>query len=94
MGKPTKILATLFADDRAISKDDILVDISIDKSPTPRYKQRIQQIYNQFFSNEFIQDYIDFILKGNVKIYKDEMCLHLKILYMRVIDVIFTVNAQ
>lgn len=87
-------LATSLEEDETISKSDIPVYISMDKLPTHRYKQRIQQIYNQFFSDEFIQDYIEFILGGNAKIYEEEMYVHLKILHMRAIDAIFTVNAE
>lgn len=87
-------LSMLLEDDKGISKWDIPVYISIDKLPTPGYKQRIHQIYNQFFSDEFTQGYIDFILQDNAKIYEEEMYVHLKILHMRAIDAIFTVNSQ
>lgn len=52
------VLAKLLKDDQGISKDDIPVYLSVDKLPTPKYKQRIHQIYNQFFSDEFIQGYL------------------------------------
>lgn len=87
-------LAKLLKDDQGISKDDIPVYLSVDKLPTPKYKQRIHQIYNQFFSDEFIQGYIDFMLQDNAKIYEEEMHVHLKLLHMRAIDAIFNVNAQ
>ena len=88
------ILIMLLEDDKGISKEDIPVYLSVDNLPNPKSKQRIHQIYNQFFSDEFTQGYIDFILQDNAKIYEDEMCVHLKILHMTAIDAIFTVNEQ
>lgn len=74
------LLSRLLNDDETISKKDIPIYKSMNNLPTGIYKERIQKIYDQFFSDKFVQAYINLIIKNPNKIYLEEMYVHLKIL--------------
>jgi hypothetical protein len=88
------LLSRLLNDNETISKKDIPIYKSMNSLPTEIYKERIQKIYNQFFNDKFVQDYINFIVKNPNKIYLEEMYVHLKILSGIALNSIFEIDIQ
>lgn len=88
------ILSRLLNEDETISKKDIPIYKSIKELPTEIYKERIQKIYSKFYSNEFVQAYIQFIIKNPNKIYTGEMYVHLKVLSTIALDSIFEIDIE
>lgn len=87
-------IVQLADEDKTISKKDIPIYISFNDLPTDIYKGRIKKIYNKFFGNKFVQEYIKFITSNPNKIYKDEVYVHLKILFMRALNSIILVDRE
>ncbi len=87
-------IARLTEDNEQIKKDDIPVSISFDNLPTEHYKDRIKEIYDVFFSNSFVQNYIKFIVNNPNKIYEEEMFIHLKLLFRYALNAIFEIDLR
>jgi len=88
------LLARLTDEDEQLTKEDIPVLKSFDSLPTEQYKERIQEIYDAFFSNGFVQNYIQFIIANPNKIYEEEMFVHLKLLANHALKAIFEVDSR
>lgn len=87
-------LARLIEEDEKIKIEDIPVFKSIDNLPTDLYKNRIKEIYNVFFSNNFVQAYLNFIIKNPYKIYQEEMYVHLKLLFRYAFNAIIEIDIK
>lgn len=88
------LIARLTEDNEQLKKDDIPVLISFDNLPTDHYKKRIQEINDVFFSNSFVQNYIQFIVNNPNRIYEEEMFVHLKLLSRYALNAIFEVDSR
>lgn len=88
------MLSRLLDENETISKKDIPINISFNDLPTDIYKERIKRIYNKFFTDKFVQAYIQFIIKNHNKMYVNEMYVHLKILSARALKSIFSVDIE
>lgn len=88
------LLSRLLNDNETISKKDIPIYKNVKNLPTEIYKERIQKIYNKFFSDKFVQAYIQFIVKNPNKIYLEEMYVHLKLLSGTALNSIFEIDIQ
>lgn len=88
------LFARLKKENEKITEEDIPVFISIEKLPTELYQERIQKIYNVFFSDKLVQSYIQFILGNPYKIYEEELYIHLKVLFNYALKAIFEVDME
>lgn len=88
------LLARLTEENEQIKKDDIPVYKSVEHLPTEQYKERIQEIYDVFFSNRFVQSYLHFIINNPYKIYSEELYVYLKFLLRYALNAIFEVDAR
>ncbi|WP_161567040.1 MULTISPECIES: DUF2971 domain-containing protein [unclassified Exiguobacterium] len=86
--------ARLSPDESKIKKGDIPIFKSEATLPTEIYRGRIKKINNQFFNNEFVQSYLDFIIKNPNRIYIEEMYIHLKILSHVAINSILEIDIE
>ncbi|MFE5321669.1 DUF2971 domain-containing protein [Paenibacillus sp. NPDC056579] len=84
----------LLPDNKTITKKDIPIYKSEKDLPTDRYKDRIQRIKDHFFSDRFVQSYLQFIICNPNKIYLEEMYVHLKILSGNALKAIIEIDAQ
>ncbi|GCL74917.1 hypothetical protein PN4B1_49030 [Paenibacillus naphthalenovorans] len=88
------IIVFLLKDDEVITKEIIPVYDCLSKLPTEIYRKRMKSIYDEFFSNEFVINYIDFLAQNTNKIYQEELYVHLKILSLTALKSIFRVNKE
>lgn len=88
------LLSGLIDENETITKKDIPIFISEVDLPTDIYKKRVQEINKQFFSDGFVQSYIQFITKNPNKIYLEEMYVHLKVLSRRALEAILEIGVQ
>ncbi|MFS0688764.1 hypothetical protein AB1K89_05930 [Sporosarcina sp. 179-K 8C2 HS] len=88
------LLARLTDEDEQLKKEDIPVFKSFDSLPTESYKKRIQEIYDVFFSNNFVENYLQFIIVNPNKIYEEEMFVHLKLLSNYALDAILEIDIK
>ena len=87
-------LSRLMPDDKTITIKDIPIFKSEKDLPTDIYRERIKKIYKQFFSNNFVQSYMQFIINNPNKIYFQEMYVHLKVLSTHAINAIYEIDIQ
>lgn len=87
-------LARLTEENEQITKDDIPIYKSLEILPTDLYRERIQEVYEVFFSNRFVQSYLSFIIKNPYKIYSEELYVHLKFLFRYALNAVFEVDAK
>lgn len=87
-------LTRLLKEDQVISQKDIPIYKSIASLPTEIYKERIGKIYELFFSDKFVQSYLELIINNPYKIYKDELHVHLRILSNRAIKCISEIDVK
>lgn len=88
------LLARLLPNEKIIEKKDIPIFKSEKDLPTEIYKERIKKINQQFFSNQFVHSYFNFIVKNPNKIYIEEMYVHLTMLSSIAISTIFEIDVQ
>ncbi|MGE0998702.1 DUF2971 domain-containing protein, partial [Bacillus sp. Gnz1/3] len=88
------LLARLKNKNETITKRDIPIFKGEMHLPTDIYRERIQKINEQFFSDSFVQSYMQFIMKNPNKIYIEELYVHLKVLSGRALNAIFTIDIQ
>lgn len=84
----------LLPDSQTFSKKDIPIYISESSLPTQLYREHIQKINEKFFSNTFIQSYLQYLSNNSRRIYKDEMFVHLKFILQTALAVIFEQNVE
>lgn len=87
-------LSRLMPENETITKKDIPIYKSETDLPTDIYRERIQKINKQFFSDSFVQSYLQFIIKNPNKIYLEEMYVHLKMLSGIALESIFEIDIQ
>ena len=87
-------LSMLMNDNDTITEKDIPVFMALEDLPTVIYKERITLIYDLFFSNKFVKDYMNFITNKTENIYIDEMYVHLKILSIPALEAIYKADAE
>lgn len=87
-------LARLIDKDEKIKIEDIPVFKSIDNLPTDLYKNRIKEICNVFFANNFVQAYLNFIINNPYKIYQEEMYVHLRMLFKHAFNAIIEIDIK
>lgn len=87
-------LSRLLHEDETIKSSDIPIYKSEDMLPTEIYKERIKELNKNFFSDRFIQEYINFIVSNPNKKYSEEMYVHLKTITGRALDYIFESHAE
>ncbi|TCJ85801.1 UNVERIFIED_ORG: DUF2971 family protein [Bacillus cereus] len=87
-------LARLIDENIVITKNDIPIFKCEMHLPTEIYRERIQNINERFFSDSFVQAYMQFIAKNPNKIYIEELYVHLKVLTGRALNAIFTIDIQ
>lgn len=87
-------MTRLRVDDENLKIEDIPIFKCLDHLPTEIYKNRIKEIYDIFFSNSFVQEYLKFIIDNPYKIFIEEMYVHLKVLSTFVLDAIFEMDVK
>ena len=85
-------LSRLIENNETIEKSDIPIFNEIGENKF--YKERIQKIYKHFFSDSFVQNYLQILYKNKNKIYQKELYIHLKILSKKALSTIFEIDAQ
>lgn len=88
------LVTRLIDEDEELSMDDINVWRSVDDLPTDMYRKRIEDIYEVFFSDEFIEVYLEIILNNPWNIYSDELYVHLSILLTSALNAIFKIDER
>lgn len=88
------LISRILDDNKTFSKEDLPIFNSIEDLPTKIYKERMKKIYNRFFTNKFVDSYINFIIKNPNKIYIEEMYIHLKILFVTALKVILQLDIE
>lgn len=81
-------ISRLSPDNETFTKDDIPILKSEKDLISEAYKKRIKNINEKFFSDNFVQSYMKFIIKNPNKIFIEEMYVHLRILSGKAIEMI------
>ncbi|MGE7954493.1 DUF2971 domain-containing protein [Lysinibacillus xylanilyticus] len=80
--------------DNKLNKTDIPIFMCEKDIPANHYKRRSQKINQKFFSDSYIQSYLNYFYNNPKKIYFEEMYVHLKILLKKSLDIIFGIDAE
>lgn len=88
------LLCSLTEPDQTFSHGDIPIYLSDKILPTEDYRKRIRKINDRFFSEKFVQAYLQFFVSRSEKIYMEELYIHLKFILQAALKAISDQNVE
>lgn len=87
-------LTYLLPQEEELTAQDIPIFYNPQEIPTEIYRERMDRIYDRFFKDKSINEYILFLSGTSKEIYEEELYVHLKMLHMYALEAVYEMQLE